>query len=232
MSSISHQDIQPTPNLRIEIFTSTELLTQPWLPKLTQMVNKSYLVNRNSAIKPLSNKVRLSSDAQLSKELGAEGFTAIAFSNTETGETDIIGTASIKEWKDDDLWTLIPFNISTEEGELNDENNQTFDKLDRAGEYELSVVTLLPGKHRGKGLAGLLVKNCYEELLRRERAKVGNNLNRRAVPVMIRTSRENNGAYWLKQGFVPVGGRLCPRGFWDAADEFTMWAMRREVLLL
>ncbi|KAF7591185.1 hypothetical protein BBP40_001900 [Aspergillus hancockii] len=55
------------------------------------MVNASY---RNPEINPLGKSgPRLRTDTQFVKELGDNGFTAIAFA-----QGDIIGTASMKEW--------------------------------------------------------------------------------------------------------------------------------------
>jgi hypothetical protein len=46
---------------------------------------------------------------------------------------------------------------------------------------------------------------------------------------MIRITKEDSGAYWLKQGFTVVGSQRCPKGHWDSLEEFTMWAMVREL---
>ncbi|KAJ5753132.1 Acyl-CoA N-acyltransferase [Penicillium odoratum] len=171
------------------------------------MVNKSYLVSSSSAIKPLDDKTRLNSDSQLSEELGPDGFTAVAFSHGPDGKVDVIGTASMKKWKDDSLWR--PYDATSQTTNL----NQTC-----VGDFELAVVALLPGAYRGQGLAGRLVKLCEEEILRRERTKS-------PIRIMIRVSMENNGQYWLKQGFVPIGSKACPKGFWGSTQDFTMWAM-------
>ncbi|OQE15491.1 hypothetical protein PENSTE_c028G01010 [Penicillium steckii] len=219
------------PIIQTALFTSAELLSQPWISGLTEMVNASYLVMDKEKIKFSENKIRLRSDSELTEELGPSGFTAVAFVSTEPGCLEIVGTASMKPWKDDGLWR--PYNEeeelsdSSSEDNVNQKLDQIFQKHACPGDYELAVVALPPGtRFRGKGLAGRLIQVCEEELLRRQSQS-----GKKGSParIMIRVAKENAGDYWLKQGFKVVGSQRCPKGFWDAAEEFTMWAMLREL---
>jgi GNAT superfamily N-acetyltransferase len=219
------------PIIHTELFTSTELLSQPWLPDLTRMINASYMVSHTNKIKYLENKVRLRTDSELSEELGADGFTAVAFFSGETEEkVQVIGTASMKPWKDDGLWNPLDHDDTKHDPmteKVNSEMEQILQHYACPGDYELAVVALPPDpRFRGKGIAGRLVKACEEEILRRRRVEAN---GERPVRIMIRVSKENAGDYWLKQGFKTVGSRKCPKGFWDSLEEFTMWAMIREL---
>ncbi|KAJ5204652.1 uncharacterized protein N7498_005531 [Penicillium cinerascens] len=213
--------MQPKPVIQTELFTSSELLKQPWLPKLTRMINESYLVSHTDKIKFDPGKIRLKSDSELSDELGSDGFTAVAFS-----DGDVVGTASMKPWKDESLWKpLDHFATDAVEDQVNDRIDQILNEVSLPGDYELAVVALPPTPQiRGKGIAGRLVKICEEEVLRRRRA-TGDN---KPVRIMIRVIRENLGDYWRKQGFVPVGAQAGPKA-WETLDPFVMWAMIREL---
>jgi GNAT superfamily N-acetyltransferase len=219
------------PAIHTELFTSTELLSQPWLPDLTRMINASYMVSHTTKIKYRDNKVRLRTDSELSEELGVDGFTAVAFASSGTDEkAQVIGTASMKPWKDDGLWDPLDHDDNKHDPtteRLNSEMEQIVRDHACPGDYELAVVALPPDpRYRGKGIAGRLVKACEDEILRRRRQEAD---YERPVRVMIRVSKENAGDYWLKQGFKTVGSRRCPQGFWDSLEEFTMWAMIREL---
>ncbi|KAJ5224886.1 uncharacterized protein N7469_008389 [Penicillium citrinum] len=218
------------PTIQTALFTSAELLSQPWISGLTQMVNASYLVMDKEKIKFSENKIRLRSDSELTEELGPNGFTAVAFVSSEPGCLEIVGTASMKPWKDDGLWRPYDEEESSDssgEDTLNEKVDRIFQKHACPGDYELAVVALPPGpRFRGKGLAGRLIQICEDELLRRHSQGLKKGLPAR---IMIRVAKENAGEYWLKQGFKVVGSQRCPKGFWDAAEEFTMWAMLREL---
>ncbi|KAJ5450606.1 uncharacterized protein N7458_007055 [Penicillium daleae] len=219
------------PVIHTELFTSTELLSQPWLPELTHMINASYTVSHTNKIKYLDDKLRLRTDSELSEELGADGFTAVAFASDGTDEKpQVIGTASMKPWKDDGLWNPLDHDDTIHDPtteKVNSEMEQIIRHHACPGDYELAVVALPPDpRYRGKGIAGRLVRACEDEVLRRRRHEAD---RERPVKVMIRVSKENAGDYWLKQGFKTVGSRRCPKGFWDSLEEFTMWAMIREL---
>lgn len=141
----------------------------------------------------------------------------------ESDEYEVVGTASMKKWKDDGLWKPIP----EQDGSESDEDQIAQHPC--IGDYELAVVAIRPGRFRGTGLPGLLVKRCYDEVMSRERA--GGRGLESPIKIMIRTSMETNGQYWLRQKFTPVGSRSCPIGFWGAVSEFTMWAMLYELTL-
>ncbi|CAI7642059.1 unnamed protein product [Penicillium pancosmium] len=212
------------PTIQTALFTSAELLSQSWLSDLTRMINASYLVMHTEKIQFSQNKIRLLSDSELTEELGPDGFTAVAFASSGPDSLEVVGTASMKPWKDDGLWESHDydgFSDDSSEEVVNDKVNQIFQKHACPGDYELAVVAIPPdARFRGKGMAGRLVKVCEDELLRR-RSESG----KESVParIMIRVAKENSGDYWLKQGFEV--------GFWDAAEEFTMWAMVRELSL-
>ncbi|CAL5871670.1 uncharacterized protein PFLUO_LOCUS5923 [Penicillium psychrofluorescens] len=216
------------PTFHTALVTSSELLTQPWLSDLTRMVNASYMVNYTNVIKFSPKKKRLQTDSTLAEELGEGGFTVVAFiSNGPDQPDEVIGTASMKKWKDDGEWKPHDEPMSTTD-RVDQDLNQILQKHVCLGDYELSTVALPPDPRiRGKGIAGHLVRLCEEEILRRQRAS--EKTSQSPVRIMIRTVKENNSAYWMKQGFTAVGSRTCPEGFWDAAEPFTMWAMIREL---
>lgn len=219
------------PNIQTALFTSSELLSRPWLPDLTQMINASYLVMHTEKIQFSDKKIRLRSDSELTEELGPDGFTAVAFVSNAPDSLEVVGTASMKPWKDDGLWTSHDGDSSdcSEEETVDDKVEQIFQTHACPGDYELAVVAIPPdSRFRGKGIAGRLVKVCEDELLRRRDEDGKGNVPAR---IMIRVAKENAGEYWLKQGFTVVGSQKCPKGFWDAAEEFTMWAMVRELSL-
>jgi hypothetical protein len=209
--------MQPEPDLRIELFTSTELLSQPWLKDLTHMINESYLVSHTDVIQFRAAKIRLKTDTRLSEELGSDGFTAVAFDKSE-----VVGTASMKPWKDDGLWKpLDHFATDEVEEKVNDKIDQALSENALPGDYELALVALPPGpRFRGKGIAGRLVKVCEGEVLRRR----GTAEDGKSTGIMIRVVKENTGEYWMKQGFTPVGQQPGPET-WEASMPFTMLAM-------
>ncbi|KAJ5493801.1 hypothetical protein N7463_009888 [Penicillium fimorum] len=222
--------MDPKMAFHVELYSSTDLPNQPWISDLTHMVNSSYRVSHTIKIKFAATKTRLHTDSALSEELGVDGFTAVAFvGDGKDQKIEVIGTASMKKWKDDGLWTP-----TTEDGHEDEDtaNNGCVDQMlhRRAcpGDYELAVVALPPTpQYRGKGIAGHLVKACEEEILRRNR--VNGELVPSPVRIMIRVAKEDTGSYWLKQGFTVVGSQRCPKGFWNSLEEFTMWAMVREL---
>ncbi|KAJ5382370.1 hypothetical protein N7517_000281 [Penicillium concentricum] len=222
--------MDPKMAFHVKLYASSDLLNQPWISDLTYMVNASYRVSHTTKIKFASTKTRLQSDSALSEELGEHAFTAVALvGDGKDQKIEVIGTASMKKWKDDGLWTP-----TTKDGQEHEDtsNNGCVDQIlhRRAcpGDYELAVVALPPDpQYRGKGIAGHLVKACEEEILRRHQAN-GKDVSS-PVRIMIRVTKEDTGAYWLKQGFTVVGSQLCPKGFWNSLEEFTMWAMMREL---
>jgi hypothetical protein len=224
------------PNFHIKLYTSTELLSQPWLSDLTSMVNSSYCVSHTRKIKFRTDKTRLFSDSQLSKEIGPDGFTAVALvDNGPDQKPRVIGTASLKKWTDDGLWRpyienghdVDPVTV-TPEDEANQETDHVLKQHACPGDYEIAVVALPPDpRYRGRGLAGHLVRACEEEILRRHRVE-GRDLSS-PLRMMILVAKEDTGAYWLKQGFTVVGNKKCAIGVWSALEEFNMWAMIREL---
>lgn len=216
------------PDLHTDLFASPELLTQPWLPDLTRMINESYLVSPTDKIEFRDDKLRLRSNDQLSRELGPEGFTAVAFTIDGVDEKPtIVGTASMKKWKDDGLWQpWIHNEPKLIEEKCNGQVDHILGKDVCPGDYELAVVAIPPNpQYRGKGIASKLVKLCEEEVLRQHEGHGDSS----PIRIMIRVVKENAGDYWQRQGFTAIASQRCPKGFWDAAEEFTMWAMIREL---
>ncbi|KAJ5082391.1 hypothetical protein N7532_011434 [Penicillium argentinense] len=222
--------MESAPTIHIALFTSTELLTQPWLSDLTRMINASYLVMHTDKTRFSEDKIRLRSDSCLTEELGPDGFTAVAFASGEPDSpAEVVGTASMKLWKDDGLWRPHDDDFSDDSTEelVNDQVEEIFRGHACPGDYELTVVAIPPNpRFRGKGIAGRLIRVCEEELIRRRKLSGKDDTPAR---IMIRVAKENSGEYWLKQGFVTVGSQRCPEGFWDSAEAFTMWAMIREL---
>ena len=220
--------MDPEIGFHIKVYTSSALPSQPWISDFTSMVNASYRVSHTTKIKFSTNKTRLHTDSALSEELGPDGFTAVAFVRDAEDQTiKVVGTASIKKWKDDGLW--MP---TTKGGHEESANTRCVDQMLHRqacpGDYELAVVALVPGsQYRGRGIAGRLVRVCEEEVLRRHRVN-GKDLSS-PIRIMTRVNKEDTGGYWLKQGFTVVGSQRRPKGFWDSLEEFTIWAMVREL---
>ncbi|CAG8136067.1 unnamed protein product [Penicillium nalgiovense] len=227
--------MDPKIAFHIKVYASSDLLNQPWISDLTHMVNASYRVTLTVKIKFTTTRTRLHADPDLPKELGADGFTAVALvGDGKDQKIEVIGTASMKKWKDDGLWMPTTRDghdthpIGNEDAANNGSVDQMLGRHVCPGDYELAVVALPPDpKYRGRGIAGHLVKACEEEILRRHQLN-GKDLSS-PLRIMIRVAKEDTGSYWLKQGFTVVGSQKCPAGFWGSLEEFTMWAMMREL---
>lgn len=228
----SGPNMDPKMAFHIKVYPSSHLPNQPWISSLTHMVNASYRVT--TKIKFATTKTRLSTDSTLSEELGVDGLTAVALvGDGKDQKIEVIGTASMKKWKDDGLWTPTTkdghdVNLNEVGDAINGGIDQTLHQHACPGDYELAVVALLPDpRYRGKGIAGHLARACEHELLRQH--GVDGKDGSAPVRIMIRATKEDIGAYWLKQGFTVVGSRRCPKGHWDSLEEFTIWAMMREL---
>ncbi|KAJ6181044.1 Acyl-CoA N-acyltransferase [Penicillium mononematosum] len=224
--------MDPKMAFHIKVYASSDLLNQPWISDLTHMVNASYRVSHTVKIKFTTTKTRLHADSDLPKELGADGFTAVALvGDGKRQKIEVIGTASMKKWKDDGLWmptTKHGHDTNSVENEDAANNGSVDQMLHRhahacPGKLRASCYP----KYRGRGIAGHLVTACEEQILRRHQAN-GKDLSS-PLRIMIRVAKEDTGAYWLKQGFTVVGSQKCPAGFWGSLEEFTMWAMMREL---
>lgn len=207
-----------------KIFSTPELLRQPWLPELVQVINDGFGTNGG----PVEFSKRLHSVAQLREELDESGFTVVAYAaksdkqSSDSGENEVIGTASVKKWRNDGEWQQY-VRDHVESGDTNGSGWQ--DPCD--GNYEIALLTVLPGeKYRKRGIADRLVRVCEQEALRRLPLQGEN--SRKPVRAMIKVVSELNGPYWLKKGFTLVGQKTCPKGTWDSVREFTLWAMFRE----
>ncbi|RJE25038.1 hypothetical protein PHISCL_02631 [Aspergillus sclerotialis] len=232
------QPHSPEPlSFETKVYSSSELLTQPWLPALTRAVNEGFSTNSG----PINFAQRLSSDIQLSEELGEAGFTAIAFASRsehsdQSDEVDIIGTASVKGWVNDRDWLPYPTPTpgSHESSGLDGANGNGCGKAEMTreqdpcdGDYEIALVTIKPGaNYRKRGIAESLIKACERELVRRLTLQGD---KRRSIKLMVKIVKEVNGPYWLKKGFTTVGQKWSPKGTWGSFQEFTMWAMMREL---
>lgn len=218
-----------------KVYSASELLTQPWLPALTRAVNEGFSTNSGS----ISFAQRLSSDIQLSEELGETGFTAIAFASQpqhsdqtcddydHRDEVDIIGTASVKGWVNDRDWLPYPTPTAGANGNGYTDAETTREQDPCNGDYEIALVTIKPGaNYRKRGIAESLIMACERELVRRLTLQAD---NRRSIKIMVKIVKEINGPYWLKKGFMTVGQKLSPKGTWGSFQEFTMWAMMREL---
>lgn len=218
------------PHYSTKIFTPSELLDLPWLPALTEAINAGFSDNGGR----LKFAQRLSTDTQLSGELGETGFTAVAFapaSEASDHAVEVIGTVSIKDWVNEGDWE--PYR--PREGSLPRVGGEGVDGLGVAdgerdpcdGDFEIALVTIRPGAHfRKRGIADHLVRVCERELVRR---LVVSGDARRSVRLMIKIVKELTGSYWVKKGFTTVGQRTAPKGTWKSFEEFTMWAMTREL---
>ncbi|KAI9931924.1 hypothetical protein AWENTII_010228 [Aspergillus wentii] len=209
-----------------KIFSSTELLSQPWLPQLTEVINESFFLQLPNV---RTDAIRLHSNTQLSEELGENGFTAVAFSDTHGGqfpgnEVEIIGTASVKDWVDEGIWSRYD---SEEPENASESSPQIQEKFACDGDHEVAVVAIPPGpRYRKRGIAESLVKVCEQEILRRFHKETG---DRKTARAMVKVNKGVNGLYWSKKGFTPIGSRWCPKGTWGQLQPFTMWAMAKDL---
>ncbi|KAJ5592304.1 hypothetical protein N7537_009208 [Penicillium hordei] len=221
----------PAPSYRIETFTQSDLLKQPFLSELRDVINISYCDTAGTSF--VKSGPRLTSDTQLADELEETGFTAIAFA-----ENAIIGTASLKVWSPyseappwkfpghfeqfsaDEIFAA----SSTVLDSLHDESQNALCE----GGFELVAVAITPDpRYRRKGIGESLAKACENELKRRISLSGCTELSRSCM--MLRTVRELRGAYWLKRGFRVVGEQYCPPLTWGYSKGFVLWAMEKEI---
>ncbi|CAG8119230.1 hypothetical protein PENNAL_c0024G11891 [Penicillium nalgiovense] len=212
------------PSYRIEVFTQSDLLKQPFLHELREVINTSYY---DTGASPFEKTVaRLQSDTQLINELQQTGFTAIAFA-----QSTIIGTASLKVWPPDaegTVWKVPGYFERFSADEIFSASSTVLDSLDDEsentpceGSFEIAAVAITPDpRYRRKGIAASLVKACHEEL------------NRRMFParscIMLKCIREVQGSYWLKRGFRVIAEQYFPPYTWGYNKGFVLWAMERE----
>lgn len=225
-----------TPFYRIEVFTQSDLLQQPFLPELREVINASY---QDPGIVPFEKMgTRLKSETQLTDELKASGFIAIAFV-----ENTIIGTACVKPWmsySEGGVWKPPGHFDQFSAEEVFSGSSAVLNSIDESpnticeGEYELTTVAIKPGpQYRGKGIAENMVTACEGELKRRM-LLVNNTGVPTGVPrmkIMLKGVREIKGPYWLRKGFRIVGEQYCPPLTWDFDKAFVLWAMERELTL-
>ncbi|KAF4771551.1 hypothetical protein N7455_007852 [Penicillium solitum] len=219
------------PSYKIETFTQGDLLKQPFLPELRDIINVSYYDTADTSF--VKSGPRLMSDTQLAEELGETGFIAIVFA-----ENAIIGTASLKVCSPDSEeppWKLpghfeqfsadeIFSGSSTVLDSLHDESQNTHCE---AG-FELVAVAITPDpRYRRKGIGESLAKTCEDELKRRMSLAECTGLSRSCMT--LRSVREVRGAYWLKRGFRVVGEQYCPPLTWGYSKGFVLWNMERDL---
>ncbi|KAJ5372788.1 hypothetical protein N7517_004794 [Penicillium concentricum] len=216
---------------RIEAFTQSELLNQPFLPELRDVINASYYDTCDSHFEKTAPRIR--SDTQLADELQETGFTAIAFA-----ENAIIGTASLKVWSPDSdgaVWKLPGHfqQFSADEifsGSLTvvDSLHDESQNVPCEGGFEIVAVAITPDpRYRKKGIAESLVKACETEM-KKKMSHVGCTEPARSC-IMLKSIREIQGSYWLKRGFRVVGEQYCPPFTWAYNKGFVLWAMEREL---
>ncbi|KAJ5970502.1 uncharacterized protein N7479_000420 [Penicillium vulpinum] len=221
----------PPPMYRIEIFTPSELLKQPFLRELRDVINASYY--DTGATPFVKTGPRIRSDTQLADELQESGFTAIAFA-----QNAVIGTASLKAWSpdsDDAVWKPSGYFEQFSADEIFSASTTVLDSLDGEsqnvtceGGFEVVAVAIKPDpRYRRKGIAESLVKACEEELKRKMSLAGCTDLADSCI--MVKSIRDIKGAYWLKRGFRVVGEQYCPPFTWNYNNGFVLWAMKREL---
>ncbi|KAJ5816246.1 hypothetical protein N7447_008479 [Penicillium robsamsonii] len=225
------QSLPAPPAYRIETFTQSELLKQPFLPELWEVINTSYYDTGDSPFE--KTKPRIRSDTQLADELQETGLTAIAFA-----ENAIIGTASLKIWTPDSegaVWKAPGHFEQFSADEIFSASSTVLDSLhDESqnvpceGDFELVAIAITPDpRYRRKGISQSLVKACEKEL-RGKMSAVGSAKSAQSC-IMVKSIREVQGSYWLKRGFRVVGESYCPPFTWSYNKGFVLWAMEREL---
>ncbi|KAJ6133572.1 hypothetical protein N7471_008787 [Penicillium samsonianum] len=219
------------PSHRIETFAQRDLLRQPFLHELRDVINAGYY---DTGVSPFEKYgPRLESDTQLADELQEAGFTAIAFA-----QNAIIGTASLKVWLPDSegaAWKLPGHFDQFSADEIFSGNPTVLDSLrDESqnvpceGDFEIAAVAITPDpRYRRKGIAESLVKACEEELKKRMSLAECTELVHSCI--MLKSIREIQGVYWLKRGFRVVGEQYFPPFTWGYNKGFVLWAMEREL---
>ncbi|KAL5357898.1 hypothetical protein BJX96DRAFT_145521 [Aspergillus floccosus] len=234
-SNVVLEDIQENTRVSsfftIKIFFRHDLLEQPVLPELREVINASY---RDHTLKN-KNADRLKADTQIVDEIGDSGFTAIA---TASGE--IVGTASVKPWvpnAEGIVWKPSGYYEGKTAGEVLPMHSSglnghecSADAGSCKGGFEIFLVAVKPGaQYRKRGIAESLVKVCEEELKRKFKTCLGQPSEKISLVIMLKVVREINGAYWRKKGFYVVGECWCPPFTWDLGKAFILWAMRRDL---
>lgn len=206
---------------RIEIFAQADLLKQPFLPQLRDVINASYHDPGVAGFEKVNP--RLENDTQLA-ELKETGFTAIAFNQDE-----ILGTASLRLWEpyaEGAVWKSRGYfeQFHSEDicgassallNSLDDESHNTV-----CGEFELAAVGIVPDlRYRKRGIAEKLVRACEEEVLRRTGLS--------ELRITLKVVRQVAGDYWLNKGFRIIGEQYCPPLTWGSKTGFVLWAMER-----
>ncbi|GES58466.1 acyl-CoA N-acyltransferase [Aspergillus terreus] len=222
---------RPSPFVTINLYSGRDLLEQPVLPELREVINASY----RDHITKNKNVDRLQADTQIVDEIGDSGFTAVAMTLTE-----IVGTASVKPWVPNSegiIWKPSGYyeGKSAEEAILMHSSSLSSHTSSAGadsckGDFEIFLVAVKPGvEYRKRGIAESLVKVCEDELKRRFEACAGQNLEKSSLRIMLKVVSEINGSYWLKKGFRVVGECWCPPFTWDLEKAFILWAMRRDM---
>ncbi|CDM31752.1 hypothetical protein DTO013E5_1989 [Penicillium roqueforti] len=222
--------VEGSPSYSIETFTQSDLLKQPFLQELQDVINASYYDTGASSYK--KSGLRLKSDTQLADELQETGFTAIAFA-----QNSIIGTASLKISSPDpeDVWKFPGYSEQFTADEIFSASSAVLDSSGDKhrdahwkGGFELVAVAIKPDpRYRRKGIAECLIRACEEELKRRM-ALVGH-IELSRLCITLRSIREIQGAYWLKRGFRVVGEQYYPPFTWGYNQGFVLWAMERQL---
>ncbi|KAJ5780345.1 hypothetical protein N7457_005505 [Penicillium paradoxum] len=209
----------------IEVFSQTELLKQPFLSELQEVINESYRDPGGAAFEKTSP--RLKSETQLANELQETGFTAIAFDGNA-----IIGSASLKIWapySEGPVWKLPGHFDQFRSEEIISPSTALLESIsDEAqstvceGTFELAAVGIKPNpRYRRKGIAEILVRECEQEAKRRTGLP--------QLRITLKVVRDVAGDYWLKKGFRVIGEQYCPPLTWDYKTGFVLWAMEREI---
>ena len=195
----------PPSNHPISLYTPAQLRSNTSLmTSLTHLINQAYA--KHTAF---NSRPRISDPHRFLDQLGPRGICAIM-----TDGDRMICTASYAHWRP--AAGSVPDLALKQDVEL-------LKLVDEGLSWEVKGVAVLSDPlYIGKGLAGQCISAVRQEVLKQNGST--------AFAEWIELSEEQNGAYWRRRGYVPVGeSELMPKGTWGSEKDFWYTTMVRRV---
>ena len=227
--------------LTLTALTTAELASSPHLPGLYDLILLAFDHSHRTGYETLLlTEPRLQAPAQITEELGSQGFCILAFtpSNNDTeNEGKLIATASAKPY-------IPPGATKEEKGSLLSEVNKMFkraastqiikteDEVESEGlpAWEVLLMAVTP-EMQGRGIASRLLALTMEEIQRRvtkESAKEGAHGNGK-VKILLSTMKELNEEYYKRKGWTTTSERRFEAGVGGSEAGFGIVEMVRVV---
>ncbi|KAL9118022.1 MAG: hypothetical protein Q9187_005434, partial [Circinaria calcarea] len=229
------------PTLTTRLYTPDSLRASPILPDLTSMINDAF-AQTHLAIIPAGGPLRFSTPTHLVDSLQGTGFL---FVTSDAANNDlIIAVAEAKPWRGstaDGARGKVTQNGTVPNGE----------KLvsSEAAAWEITAVAVRQeAPYQSRGLARALLSLIDAEIIRRvssktDRTSCVNSLHSplphshshslaadgplQRIRLVIRTLQAVNGAYWVRQGYIPVSEGRVTRGLFGNTEEVVSVTMER-----